>query len=270
VGGHLGQLEERRKAAEERARQADERAAQVTDRLRSAERRAGAVEGALAETESRVRQAEAEFRIASERLLAAENLPREPGPEAIAQELARFDFAPEKEGGEPYLEEEAVAAELGRGPIEDETAPDPLESLREALARSKADTVWADPEGSRDAPPEDETPSVEPDPLSESSGPVETLNEPIPEATRESPAEGAIPAAVVDGEDSETSPPSLGDETLSLTERELRQYAEQRSEFEERLREFWKDAEGGRHETSEDGEERRVPFAGIWKRDRKT
>jgi hypothetical protein len=52
------------------------------------------------------------------------------------------------------------------------------------------------------------------------------------------------------------------EETLSVTERELRQYAEQRSEFEERLREFWKDAEGER--TAEDDERR---FR-LWKRDR--
>ena len=52
------------------------------------------------------------------------------------------------------------------------------------------------------------------------------------------------------------------EETLSVTERELRQYAEQRSEFEERLREFWKDAEGER--TAEDDERR---FR-LWRRER--
>jgi hypothetical protein len=74
-----------------------------------------------------------------------------------------------------------------------------------------------------------------------------------PEDASESPSETTA----------ETGDREYGDdETLSVTERELRQYAEQRSEFEERLREFWKDAEGER--TAEDDERR---FR-LWRRER--
>ena len=82
-----------------------------------------------------------------------------------------------------------------------------------------------------------------------------------PAASTEEP-----PAALTTEETTEEEPPAAreyGDEeTLSVTERELRQYAEQRSEFEERLREFWKDAD---KERGGDDEERRFR---LWKRDR--
>ncbi|MDP9295213.1 MAG: hypothetical protein M3O88_00780, partial [Actinomycetota bacterium] len=209
----------------------------------------------------------------------------------------RFDFAPGAEGAEPELGEVSVVPELGAGSDEEETAPDLMENLREALMRSKANAVWGpDLEWSGEAPPQppfadkeasideaaehaesfagDGTPSDEGELVPEPPDPPDpeaTAHEkPIPAPSAESPAEQATQAVAMDGERSEPSPASLEDETLSLTERELRQYAEQRSEFEERLREFWKDADGERDETSDNQDERKLPFAGIWKRDRKT
>jgi hypothetical protein len=79
------------------------------------------------------------------------------------------------------------------------------------------------------------------------------------------PDSAPIAAAPEADETSSADPVEYGDdETLSVTERELRQYAEQRSEFEERLREFWKDADQER--AAETDDERRFR---LWKRERR-
>src|SRR5205085_458904 len=271
AGAHIGELEERRKAAEDRTHEAEERAAQLMDQLRAAERRAGSVENALAETESRVRAAEVEFHVASERLLAAENLRRDPDPAAIASQLAHFDF--ETANGEMAhtaehdAEHDAEPAEppderAPSGTVEeqialnDDLATDPIATLRDALVASKENTMWASGQEEHPAPVAE--PAGEGPDGGDAAAPAPDER---PAASTEEP-----PAALTTEETTEEEPPAAreyGDEeTLSVTERELRQYAEQRSEFEERLREFWKDAD---KERGGDDEERRFR---LWKRDR--
>jgi hypothetical protein len=278
---HLGELEERRKKADERAREAEERAAALSDRLRQAEKRAGSMEGILAETESRVRAAEVEFRVASERLLAAESRNRDPDPADIARQLARFDYEATAGNGETTATREApenapdIAAELG---------PDPMATLRDALARSQANRMWEPgeeditPVGSEttaDAPvaPTSSSESgalaaASVDDAASSEGRAATPGKDRNEPGSGSWTEPAPATTSADGDpaaENDDAPREYGDEeTLSVTERELRQYAEQRSEFEERLREFWKDAEG---ERSADAEEEERRFR-LWRRDR--
>jgi hypothetical protein len=215
----------------------------------------------LAETESRVRAAEAEFRVASERLLAAESRNRDPDPADIARQLARFDFErPPSNGGsigEAAVRDEAQPRDATSG-LEPEPAPepDPVETLREALARSAANRMW-DPD-EEEAEAEAAVSSVATAPASD---PVEATDSDEP--ARQPSAASEDPSGSPSETTGETADREYGDdETLSVTERELRQYAEQRSEFEERLREFWKDAEGER--TAEDDERR---FR-LWRRER--
>jgi hypothetical protein len=199
--------------------------------------------------------------VASERLLDAENRNRDPDPADIARQLARFDFERPPSNGRSIGEAAAVRGEKPRDAtsgLETEPAlePDPVETLREALARSAANRMW-DPdeeEAEEEAGTSSVTTAPESDPV-EANDPDEPA--PQPSAASEDPSESPSETT------GEAADREYGDEeTLSVTDRELRQYAEQRSEFEERLREFWKDAEGER--TAEDDERR---FR-LWRRER--